>query len=105
MTIGGKAKATSATSAAFGMPHQVLIPQIWAPNTKIAKLGTARPTLLTLMASHPKRRLWPSHRAIGRPTTMAMATATSDILRCSYNRFGMPVSPDQRLEVVNHPHT
>ena len=59
------------------------MPQIWAPNTRIAKLGTARPTLLTLMASHPNRRLWPSHRAMGRPTTMASATATNDILTCS----------------------
>ena len=44
--------------------------------------GTARPTFATVTATNEPRRVWPSHRPIGRPTTIATAIAAPASSSC-----------------------
>src|SRR5437660_9682729 len=69
--------------------------------TRMAKLGRARPTLETLMASAPPRPVWPSQMPRGRASAAATSTLATDMVTCSPRRWTTPASPLQCEPVVN----
>src|SRR3954470_3107374 len=65
-----------------------------------AKVGTARPTLVMLMASVPPLPTCPSESPSGSATTPAMTTATTVSTTCSLSRCRTTVLPVQLLQGV-----
>ncbi len=70
-----------------------------------AYVGTARPTLPTLLTTPPPRPVCPTQAASGRARAHASSIAHAEMTRCSVSRLGMPFWPDQFAGSVSQAQT